>query len=108
MTIRWTVVPAAPDTGTPATNATLTARLTGPYATVADLKTAGSPGQVAAGAFTVTADPVRPNGHAGEQPVSVIQIPPTAPAGLYNLTHAVDQPGGSAGGSTVIRVTAPP
>lgn len=102
LTIHWIVVPG--EAGTPATQVELTARLTGPYATVTDLKTAASPGMGVAGASTFVADPIRPSGQAGEQPVSVILIPPTAAPGFYNLIHTVDQPGGSAGGASIIQV----
>ncbi|GGM56393.1 hypothetical protein ACFFX1_29475 [Dactylosporangium sucinum] len=102
LTVHWTVVPGTLTAGGPAHEVELNARLTGPYATVSDLKTAS--GNDLEGGSTFTADPVRPSGQAGEQPVSSILIPLTAAAGYYDLITSVSGPPGSYGGASIIRV----
>lgn len=104
MSVHWTAkAPNDPATGSP--HVELTARLTGPYSTVDDLKAAGDP-QTATGSVTFTAPPIRPTGTAGEQPVSTILISSDARPGYYNLTTSTNQDGGSFSGASIIRVVA--
>lgn len=100
LTIHWIVAPGKLSRDSSPRQIELNARLTGPYATVGDLKAAGD----LAGELTFAAPPVRPSGQAGEQPVSSILIPPSAPAGYYNLVTSVTAPAGTTSGATVIRV----
>jgi hypothetical protein len=98
LTVHWIVVPASGGIGTP-TQVELRARLTGPHTTVDNLK--ATPDDTSP-AFT--AQPVRPSGQAGEQPVSLIPIPPTAAPGYYNLITSVSDPAGSVSGASIIQV----
>jgi hypothetical protein len=84
----------------------LAARLTGPYAAVADLKAAASDTRSASGDVTFAAAPVRPSGTAGERPVSTILIGSDAKPGYYNLIFSVTQDGGTVGGASIVRVVA--
>lgn len=104
LTVHWIVVPGKISTGSPTHQVELNARLTGPYATVSDLKTAARDDKNLAGDSTFTAEPIRPSGQAGEQPVSLILIPPTAAPGYYNLVTSVTEPAGTASGATIIHV----
>jgi hypothetical protein len=99
LSLHWKVV------GTPGRSPVqgfeLDADLTGPYATVRELKDSRS---VGAGVSTFKADPIRPTGMPGEQPVSVITIPLTAVPGYYNLTTAMAGPGSAFSNGTIIQV----
>jgi hypothetical protein len=103
LTVNWIVVPGKVGTGSPAHQVELNARLAGPYATASDLKTTSDMNHAAG--ITFTAEPIRPSGQAGEQPVSVIPIPPTAAPGYYNLVTSVTETSGSHGGASVIHVS---
>jgi hypothetical protein len=100
LTVHWIVVPATGAVSSP-TQVELRARLSGPYTTVDNLKATPDNASPA-----VTARPVRPSGQLGEQPVSVIPIPPTAAPGYYNLVTSVSGPAGSVSGASIIRVVA--
>ncbi|MFG1872492.1 hypothetical protein [Micromonospora arborensis] len=104
MTVHWIVRPASDPAVTPA-EVELTARLTGPYGDVSELKSAaGGTEPPASGEVTFEAEPVRPSGAAGERPVSVIAIAEDAPPGYYNLLFSVHQGGGGVSGASVVRV----
>ncbi|MGW3618556.1 hypothetical protein [Micromonospora arida] len=104
MTVNWIVRPGTDPAAKPA-QVELTARLTGPYGDVSELKSAaGGTARPALGVVTFEAQPVRPSGAAGERPVSVIPIPEDAPPGSYNLIFAVDEGGGVVSGASVVRV----
>lgn len=100
MSVHWAVeAPKGPTAGT--AQVELTARLTGPSATVDELKAAGT-----AGELTFTAVPVRPSGAPGERPVSTILIGSDARPGYYNLVTAVTRGAGSQSGASIVRVVA--
>lgn len=104
MTVHWIVKPGT-DPAANSTQVELTARLTGPYGDVSELKSAaGGTARPALGEVTFEAQPVRPSGAAGERPVSVIPIARDAPPGSYNLIFAVREDGGVIGGASVVRV----
>ncbi len=104
MTVHWIVRPGADPAAKPA-EVELTARLTGPYGDVSELKSAaGGTARPAVGEVTFEAQPVRPSGAAGDRPVSVIPIAEDALPGYYNLIFAVHQGGGGVGGASVVRV----
>jgi hypothetical protein len=104
LTLHWIVAPGKLGSGSPTRELDLNAHLTGPYATVGDLKKANGRGEDLAAESTFTAKPIRPSGQPGEQPVSLILIPPTAAPGYYNLTTSVSGSGFSFGGATIIQV----
>ena len=108
LAIHWIVAPDELSTGGPAREVELTARLTGPYATVSDLKQATEGDKTGTGRSTFIAEPIRPSGQPGEQPVSLVLIPPTAPPGFYNLTTAVSESGATVSGAAVIQVVPGP
>jgi len=104
LAIHWIVVPGKLSSDGPTRELfELNACLTGPHSTVSDLKKADGGQELAAGC-TLSATPIRPSGQPGEQPVSLILIPPTAVPGNYNLTTSVSGPGFSFGGASVIQV----
>jgi hypothetical protein len=100
LTVHWIVVPATGGDGSPGRQVELHASLAGPYATVSGLK--ATPHDNATPTFTAPA--VHPFGSAGEQPLSLILIPPTAAPGYYNLITSVNDRAGSVGGASVIQV----
>lgn len=105
LSVHWIVTPGTSSAGGQNQQVELNAHLAGPYATVNDLKTSAAPADKdLAGVSTFTAEPVRPSGRAGEQPVSLILIPPTATPGYYNLVTSVTEPGATASGASVIHV----
>jgi hypothetical protein len=105
LTIHWTVNRAdEPDaTRIPVE---LTARLTGPFATVEALKAVTDDSQTAPGLITFAAAAVRPSGLPDEQPVSTIAIGSTAAPGYYNLRTSVVglNDGGEDGGASIVKV----
>ncbi|NED51523.1 hypothetical protein G3I24_11490 [Micromonospora aurantiaca] len=104
LTVQWTV--ESPDEpGSTSPQVELTARLTGPYGTVDDLKAASA----APGLVTFTATPVRPTGTPGERPASTIAIGPAAKPGFYDLVTSVIGDGNTtASGSSIIQVAPKP
>jgi hypothetical protein len=98
LTIHWIVNPAARISG----ETELNAHMTGPYATVNDLKAGSGPG----GSPALSAEPIHPTGDRDERPASVIVIPPTARPGLYNLVMSRTEPGATVSSGSVIRVVA--
>jgi hypothetical protein len=81
---------------------TLTAVLTGPFASVALLK-AGS-----AHADTLYASPMQVTDRTSGNPVSTIGLPIDLPAGWYNLAATIRSAGGSVSSASVIKVTQSP
>jgi hypothetical protein len=78
---------------------TLTAIFSGPYATVAALKTGGTQSE------TLLASPQRVTDRTSSNAVSTIALPLDLTAGWYNLVTTVTSAGGSTGGATAIHVT---
>ncbi|MEV0156650.1 hypothetical protein AB0H57_23380 [Micromonospora sp. NPDC050686] len=108
LTAHWAVESAEQPGGTPP-QVELTAHLTGPFATVADVKAAAEGVPAVAGLVTFTAAPVRPSGRADERPVSTIVIGPDAKPGYYNLVTAVgDGDNAASGGESIVRVVPSP
>lgn len=81
---------------------TLTAVLTGPYASVAVLKAGG------AHADTIYASPLQVTDRTPGNPVATIGLPIDLPAGWYNLATIIRWAGGSVSGASVITVTQNP
>ncbi|WP_244933228.1 hypothetical protein [Micromonospora tulbaghiae] len=104
LTVQWTV--KSPDEpGSTSPQVELTARLTGLYGTVDDLKAASA----APGLVTFTATPVRPSGTPGERSASTIVIGPAAKPGFYDLVTSVIGDGNTtASGSSIIQVAPKP
>ncbi|MGR6318306.1 hypothetical protein Q2K19_01280 [Micromonospora soli] len=104
VTLHWSV--EAPDEPGPATppRVELTALLTGPFATVDELKIATTDTRTVPGLVTFAAAPVRPSGAPGERPVSTIAIGSDARPGYYHLATSVIGDGGTAGGASVVRL----
>ncbi|MGC5020859.1 hypothetical protein [Micromonospora sp. DT47] len=104
LTVHWTVESPDEPSGTPP-QVELTARLTGPFATVGDLKAAADDTQIVSGLVTFAAAPVRPSGTPDERPISIIVIGPEAKPGYYNLaTSLVGDDNTASGGGSVVRV----
>lgn len=81
---------------------TLTAVLTGPYASVALLKAGG------AHADTLYASPMQVTNRTSGNPVSTIGLPMDLPAGWYNLTTNIRSAGSIVSSASVIEVTPNP
>ena len=97
--LHWTSRLSTPARSQHVVHVRLSASMTGPYPSVADLKAAPTtrPGVVADRALTTD--------HAGGAPVSTLAIPKNAAPGFYNVTTSVADPGGRVSGSSVIRIT---
>jgi hypothetical protein len=104
LTLHWIVVPGQPDGPTP--NVELNAWLSDRYSSVTELKSAEAGTSRGPGGFMLKAEPVRPSGAPGEQPVSRIAIPPTAAPGYYNLVTSINESGGWVSGASIIRIVA--
>ncbi|MCZ7438130.1 hypothetical protein O7598_17100 [Micromonospora sp. WMMC241] len=107
LTVHWTVEPSDEPGGTPP-QVELTARLTGPFATVGDLKAATEGTPSVPGLVTFAAAPVRPSGTPDERPVSTLVIDPDAKPGYYNLVTSVVDGGSTAGGDSIVQVVPKP
>ncbi|MEU5527081.1 hypothetical protein ABZ744_09085 [Micromonospora chersina] len=108
LTVHWTVEYPDEPGGTPP-QVELTARLTGPFATVGDVKAATEATQTAAGLVTFAAAAVQPSGTPDERPASAVVIGPDARPGYYNLvTSVVDGGNTASGGGSIIRVVPKP
>ncbi|MER7445074.1 hypothetical protein [Micromonospora avicenniae] len=107
LTVHWTVESPDERGGTPP-QVELTARLTGPFATVGDVKAATEGTPSAPGLVTFTAAPVRPSGTPDERPVSTIVIAPEAKPGYYNLVTSVRSDDNTASGGSIVRVVPKP
>ncbi|MEV6812553.1 hypothetical protein [Micromonospora sp. NPDC051296] len=82
----------------------LNAHLTGPFATVDELKAVAMGTKNVSGLVTLTAEPVRPAGTPDERPVSTIVIDPSAKPGYYNLVSSVVDRGSTVSGESIIQV----
>ncbi|MBM0235877.1 hypothetical protein JNW88_00040 [Micromonospora sp. ATA32] len=102
LTVHWTV--ESPDPGATPPQVELTARLTGPFATIDDLKAAAEDTHAVSGLATFAAAPVRPSGTPDERPVSTIVIGPEAKPGYYNLITSVIGDDDTASGASIVRV----
>jgi hypothetical protein len=80
---------------------TLSAHLDGPFAGLAQAKSAATHGN-----DHITASPVQVTDRTLKAPVSLLRIPAGAAPGLYHLTTKVARPGGWVSEGTIIRVTA--
>lgn len=101
VTLHWIVASAGTTTDPSAAPMTLSASLSGPFASVTALKAAGS------GPETLRAATLHISDRNPGNPVSTIALPANLAAGWYNLVYSVKSgPGNSVGGATVIRVTA--
>jgi hypothetical protein len=101
VTLHWIVASDGTTTDPAAAPITLTAAISGPFASVAALKAAGSDPE------TLTAAPLHLSARNPGDPVSTIALPTTLAAGWYNLVYSVNSgSGNSVGGASVIRVTA--
>ncbi|PSK63099.1 hypothetical protein B0E53_04968 [Micromonospora sp. MH33] len=108
LTVHWTVESPEEPGGTPP-EVELTARLTGPFATVGDLKAATEGTPNVPGLVTFAAAPVRPSGTPDERPISTIVIAADAKPGYYNLvTSSVGDDNTASGGESVVRVVPRP
>ncbi|MBM0258105.1 hypothetical protein JNW89_16060 [Micromonospora sp. 4G55] len=108
LTVHWTV--ESPDEpGRTPPQVELTARLTGPFATVGDLKAATEGTPNVPRLVTLAAAPVRPSGTPDERPVSTVAIGSDAKPGYYNLvTSVVDGGNTASGGGSIVQVVPKP
>jgi len=99
--LQWTAVSAGRNADRMGHPITLTAVLTGPYASVAILK--------GGGAYTrsLAAQPLTVSDRMSGGPVSSIDLPLDLPEGWYNLDFTTNFAEGKVGGATVVQVTLP-
>ena len=97
--LHWIVTPAGPGSHQAVSTVRLEVALSGPFASVATLKSSDSAPSVKA-PVVVTTDEV------GQAPVSSLVIPADAGAGYYNLSATVDADGGQVTAGSVIQVSA--
>lgn len=105
LTIHW-IVNRSDEPGATTQPVELAAHLTGPFATVEELKAATGDARAVPGLATFRAAVIRPSGIPDERPVSVITIGSAAGTGYYNLSTTVTQldEGSRAGGDGIIQV----
>ncbi|MGB2568835.1 hypothetical protein ACPFP2_10340 [Micromonospora citrea] len=104
LTVHWSVGPSD-EPGAIPPQVQLTARLTGPFATVDDLKAATGDTRSVPGLVTFAAAPIRPAGSPDEPPVSTIVIGPDARPGFYNLVTSVGgDDSGASDRASVVRI----
>lgn len=84
---------------------TLAARISGPYRTVASLKSAFARHTPLLGRFNVEADQLRVSDGAAVQRFSLIKVPRDAAAGFYELTTSTTTRTLVTSGGSVIRVS---
>jgi hypothetical protein len=99
LTVRWIAESAGMTSDATGHPITLTAVLTGPYASVAVLKAGGPHTR------TLAASPIPVTDRTSGNPVSSIALPLDLPVGWYNLAFTIKSAGGNVGSATVIQVT---
>ncbi|HEY6470993.1 MAG TPA: hypothetical protein VI434_14630 [Candidatus Dormibacteraeota bacterium] len=100
LTFRWNVETIGVSPDSLGSAVTLTAVLTGPYGSVALVKTGGDHSE------TISAAAIHATTEAPGDPVSTIDIPSDLPPGWYNVTFATRyQSGSRVSSGTVIEVT---
>jgi hypothetical protein len=83
---------------------TLHASLSGPFSSVAMLKTTSASSSAPLGSTGITAAPLEVSGKIASSPVSLIRIPLTAGSGYFNLSFRESSGAWSVGSATIIRV----
>jgi len=83
---------------------TLRASLSGPFSSVATLKTSSVSSSAQLGSTGITAAPLKVSGRIALSPVSLIRIPLTAGSGYFNLSFRESSGAWSMGSATIIRV----
>lgn len=78
--------------------------LTGPFGTVAQLKTAISSGSRPAGVRSISAPDLSVTDFTGGTPASELDLPANLPPGYYNLDTVTASGGSSAGGGAIIQI----
>jgi hypothetical protein len=99
ITLQWSAESAGMTADDSRHPITLTAIFTGPYASVAALKTGDTH------SVTLSASPIRVTDRTSGSAVSTIALPLDLAAGWYNLVTTIKSAGGSTAGATVIQVT---
>ena len=99
VTLHWIATPAGPSARGKVSSVRLEASLSGPFASVSQLKASATAGTLKA-PVVVTTD------RLGDAPVSEIVIPKDAQAGTYNLSWTINESGGQVSAASVIQVAA--
>jgi hypothetical protein len=106
ITIHWIRKFVAP-TQVPATSINLSLSLSGPYRTVASLKTDSIGAHPRRGRTKASAKRIVVLDTAFDSPVSILRVPNDARSGYYNLTTTIGTKSLTVSGSGVIRIEAP-
>lgn len=104
ITLHWITTAQPPTPAATATAVTLSAWLTGPFPTVAALKTAMTAPSPPAPAVSAAA--VHTTDRVGGTPLSMVPLPANAPVGFYDLRTSVISGGGALSGDTIVQVAA--
>jgi hypothetical protein len=104
--LQWTRVAQVSGEVGPTSHAmfTLRASLSGPFSSVATLKTTSASSSTQPGSTGISAAALKVSGRIASSPVSLIRIPLTAGSGYFNLSFRVSSGAWSVGGATIIRV----
>jgi hypothetical protein len=100
--LHWYATPPTTTTDATAHRVDLKLTLTGPFATVIDLKSAVSLKGESAGVRTVHAPTLVTNDRSADTPLSDLALPGGLPAGYYNLQSNAEVGSSSAGGAQII------
>jgi hypothetical protein len=100
----WIATANTPGTGTAEVMVTLEAKISGPYKTVASLKSAFARHTPQLGQFNAEAVHIHISSDSAERYVSVIRVPSNAKPGFYELTTTTSIPSLVTTGGAVIRI----
>jgi hypothetical protein len=104
--LRWIQLTNAPTSSKqPAFMIVLSASISGPFATVASLKSAFARSHSKYGDINSKATAIRLSNTKSENPISSIRIPANAGNGYYELTTSVGGGSVTSGGGSVIRIS---
>jgi hypothetical protein len=104
MRLPWIATPDASSTGSEEM-VMLSAKISGPYKTVASLKSAFARHTPQLGRFNAEADDLRVSNGVAKRYFSLIEVPRSATAGFYELTTTTSTPSLVTSGGAVIRIS---
>jgi hypothetical protein len=108
VSLTWQSTPGGMTTDDNRHQIVLSVSLTGPFATVDELKQATTQGLKPAGVRTINAAPVSVNDRTFLTPVSQLDLPADLPPGYYNLAQQSAQSGGSVVAGAIVIVAPSP
>ena len=103
-TIAWTAVPGAMTSDPRPAKVTIRSRLSGPFASVAELKNASANPNSNTARRKIDGTPLQIDNRTVNGVVSVVQLPADLPAGFYNLDLVTDYGNGNSSRSSSVIV----